>query len=181
MKHKHHIVPRHAGGTNDPSNLIELSVEEHAEAHKILWEKYNRYQDYYAWQGLSGLIGKENIIKGIMNQPEMKEHLSKKSKEFWNNLSEADKEIKRNQFLEVRKLTTGSKGKTWILSEESKKNVADSKSHEWFITYPNGQKERIKNLRNFCRQNKLDQGAMFNVAKGKNKHHKGYICQKVGI
>jgi hypothetical protein len=28
--HKHHIIPKHAGGTNDPSNLIELTIEEHA-------------------------------------------------------------------------------------------------------------------------------------------------------
>ena len=34
MKHKHHIIPRHMGGTDDPSNLIELTIEEHAEAHR---------------------------------------------------------------------------------------------------------------------------------------------------
>jgi hypothetical protein len=31
--HKHHIIPKHAGGTNDPSNLVELTIEQHAEAH----------------------------------------------------------------------------------------------------------------------------------------------------
>ena len=31
--HNHHIVPRHAGGTDDPSNIIKLTVSEHAEAH----------------------------------------------------------------------------------------------------------------------------------------------------
>ena len=41
IKHKHHIIPKHMGGTDDPSNLIELTVEEHAEAHKILFEKYD--------------------------------------------------------------------------------------------------------------------------------------------
>jgi NUMOD3 motif len=54
MKHKHHIVPRHAGGTDDPSNLIELTVEEHAEAHRTLYEQHNRWQDYIAWKTLSG-------------------------------------------------------------------------------------------------------------------------------
>ena len=23
LKHKHHIIPRHAGGTDDPSNIVE--------------------------------------------------------------------------------------------------------------------------------------------------------------
>ena len=59
----HHIIPRHAGGTNDPSNLIKLTVEEHAEAHRILYETYGRWQDYVAWKAISGFIGKEEIIK----------------------------------------------------------------------------------------------------------------------
>ncbi len=63
MKHKHHIIPRHAGGTDDPSNLIELSIEDHAEAHKVLYEEYGRWQDKLAWKALSGWLGKEEIIK----------------------------------------------------------------------------------------------------------------------
>lgn len=65
MKHKHHIIPEHAGGTDDPSNLIEVTVEEHAFIHKELWEKQGRWQDYVAWQGLSGQIGREEIIRLI--------------------------------------------------------------------------------------------------------------------
>lgn len=54
MKHKHHIIPKHAGGTDDPSNLVELTVEEHAEAHRILYEQHERWQDFIAWKTLSG-------------------------------------------------------------------------------------------------------------------------------
>lgn len=53
-KHKHHILPRHMGGSDDPSNLIELTVEEHAEAHKILFEKHGHEYDRIAWLALSG-------------------------------------------------------------------------------------------------------------------------------
>ena len=66
MKHKHHIIPRHMGGTDDASNLIELDIEEHAEAHRILYEKYNKHDDYVAWKALSGAIGKEDLIKELM-------------------------------------------------------------------------------------------------------------------
>jgi hypothetical protein len=59
--HKHHIIPRHAGGSDDPSNLIELTIEEHAEAHKKLWEEHGRWQDHIAWKGLSGQIDKDEI------------------------------------------------------------------------------------------------------------------------
>lgn len=57
--HMHHIVPRHAGGTDDPSNLVRLTVEEHAEAHRKLYEQYGREQDRIAWLGLSKRINKE--------------------------------------------------------------------------------------------------------------------------
>jgi hypothetical protein len=54
--HKHHIVPKHAGGSDDPSNLIELTIEEHAEAHRVLFEEHGRWQDRIAWLTLSGQI-----------------------------------------------------------------------------------------------------------------------------
>ena len=68
MKHKHHIIPRHAGGTDDPSNLIELTVEEHAEAHRLLYEEHGRWQDKVAWKALAGMIGKEEIIRMIQSE-----------------------------------------------------------------------------------------------------------------
>lgn len=54
MKHKHHIIPRHMGGSDDPSNLIELSVEEHSQAHLTLYEQYGKKEDLCAYYMLSG-------------------------------------------------------------------------------------------------------------------------------
>jgi hypothetical protein len=65
-KHKHHIIPRHAGGTNDPTNIIELSIPEHAEAHRILYEKHGRWQDRVAWLSLSGIMKDEERIYEIL-------------------------------------------------------------------------------------------------------------------
>lgn len=67
MKHKHHIVPKHMGGSDDPSNLIELSIEEHAAAHKLLFEQYGRKEDYLAWQGLAGLIDKKELVRQLLS------------------------------------------------------------------------------------------------------------------
>jgi hypothetical protein len=35
ITHFHHIVPKHMGGSNLPENLVELSVEDHAEVEPL--------------------------------------------------------------------------------------------------------------------------------------------------
>jgi len=52
--HIHHIIPRYQGGTDDPHNLIELTVEQHAEAHRLLFEQNNNWEDFVAWKTLCG-------------------------------------------------------------------------------------------------------------------------------
>lgn len=56
MYHIHHIIPRHAGGTDDPDNLIKLTIEEHAQAHLDLFNEYGRWQDEIAWLSLTKQI-----------------------------------------------------------------------------------------------------------------------------
>lgn len=68
ITHKHHIVPKHMGGTDNPSNLVELSVEEHAESHRKLYEQYGHFEDYLAWKGLLGIIPKQEIIRQLMSK-----------------------------------------------------------------------------------------------------------------
>lgn len=64
--HKHHIVPRHMGGSDDHSNLIELTVEEHAEAHRKLYEEYGKWQDFIAWKCLSGQIESDDVRREML-------------------------------------------------------------------------------------------------------------------
>lgn len=51
------------GGSDDLSNIEVLTVAEHAEAHRILYEQNNNHKDYIAWQALLGYLSKEDIIK----------------------------------------------------------------------------------------------------------------------
>lgn len=51
------------GGSDDPSNLVFLTVAEHAEAHKKLYEEYGKYEDLFAWKGLSGQLGNEERLQ----------------------------------------------------------------------------------------------------------------------
>jgi hypothetical protein len=70
------------GGTDEPSNLVHLSVEEHAEVHKKLWEEHGKWQDKIAWLTLSGQISiqeaREKMMReqNPMRRPEVKEKMS---------------------------------------------------------------------------------------------------------
>lgn len=85
MKHIHHIIPKHMGGSADPENLVELSIEQHAEAHKILWEKYGKIEDKIAWECLSGrkMTEEERIL--LANSGFNKFLLNPSKKEKWIN------------------------------------------------------------------------------------------------
>ena len=81
LLHKHHIIPKHAGGTDDASNLILLTVEEHADAHRILFEKYGRWQDEVAWKGLSGRITREEVQREAVRKANTGKKMSEETKE----------------------------------------------------------------------------------------------------
>lgn len=68
LYHMHHIIPRHMGGSDDPDNLVRLTIEEHAEAHRLLYEKFDKKEDLWAWKGLSGIVPRQELIKEIMYQ-----------------------------------------------------------------------------------------------------------------
>lgn len=52
--HKHHIIPKHMGGTDKPDNLVELTPEEHAGAHLKLYEEFGKKEDLTAYYLISG-------------------------------------------------------------------------------------------------------------------------------
>ena len=51
------------GGTDESSNLMELTIQEHAEAHKKLWEDHGQEWDRIAWLALSGAVHTSEVSK----------------------------------------------------------------------------------------------------------------------
>lgn len=43
--HKHHIIPKHSGGSEDIANFTFLTVREHIIAHYLLWRVYKNPDD----------------------------------------------------------------------------------------------------------------------------------------
>lgn len=145
------------GGTDDPSNLIELSVEDHAKAHKLLYETHGHWQDYYAWKGLEGIIPKKELIKE-MNSAKVKQ---------------AHQEGKYD-YEKLRLSRIGFKQ-----PQSQKDKVAKFFSKKWLICDPNDNVFVIENLNQFCKEMHLDQGNMVRVSQGKLKQHKGYLCKQM--
>ena len=95
LLHNHHIIPKHAGGTDAEENIERgITVPVHADRHRVLYEKYGRWQDKLAWQALSGMIGKEEILREKSREggrlsarrwsdPEYKDRLSESHKSRW--------------------------------------------------------------------------------------------------
>lgn len=54
VTHRHHIVPRYEGGSDDESNLIRLPIKDHATAHWLRYKWLGKLQDKVAWLMISG-------------------------------------------------------------------------------------------------------------------------------
>lgn len=82
--HTHHLIPKHAGGTDDPENLVRVTIEEHAELHRKLFAEHGRWQDELAWRTLSGQITSaeariEAVKRALTGKKQTPEHLAKRS------------------------------------------------------------------------------------------------------
>jgi len=99
------------GGSDDPSNLVELTVEEHAEAHRKLYEEHGKWQDKVAWLSLSGNISNEEarimaVKLANTGRTQSEEHIKKRV---------------------AARMKTNSKptlGKSWNRTAESKENIS---------------------------------------------------------
>ena len=108
IKHKHHIIPKHLGGDDCVSNLIELSVPEHALAHKKLWEIHGKVEDKIAWLCLSGQIDTAEATRqaGILH-----------------NTGKTHTDITRKKMSIKRQGRTPTLGKKWNIDKEKCKNM----------------------------------------------------------
>ena len=147
MKHRHHIIPKYLGGTDDPSNIALLSVEDHAQAHLDLYEKYGNNQDWVAYCGLSG-----------------------KTTEFEIAHRELVSEAMRTRVVSAetrRRMSEAKKGRTFQHTEETKQKMVESSNRkpvyclELDITFSSST-EAAKQLG-------CSRGSIHRVASGKSK------------
>ena len=169
--HQHHIIPRHAGGSDDPANLVYLTIEEHANAHRILYEQYSRQEDYLAWKGLAGLIGKDemwhakcslnssrpgklNTFYGMKHTEETKRIISEKRKGHSDNKGIPKSEEHKKKISERRK-------------SEAKSYTFEHKDGSTFVG-------TCKELANITKSHPAEP---WKLVTGQYKTHKGWIVK----
>lgn len=68
MKHNHHLLPKHLGGSDDSSNIVkDISVTRHAMFHYANWQLWGSKGDFIAYKALAGVIGKEEIVELVLS------------------------------------------------------------------------------------------------------------------
>ena len=145
IMHLHHRIPKHAGGTDEPENLVEVTAEQHAELHFALYLEYGRWEDYRAARGLAGLQGWEDAagygFKGRKHTEETKRKIGAKSsatprsEEWRRKIGEKNKGKKKGMINEVQ-------AKPWMINDvtypsQSAAARAVGKSRYWVVRWGN--------------------------------------------
>jgi hypothetical protein len=96
--HWHHIVPRHAGGTDDPSNLVKVNKAMHAFMHRLRYQETGDLFDCAAANLLSGDCSADEARKfsaaeGIRRSEKHKKSSAQNWRDY--NATEAAKESQK--------------------------------------------------------------------------------------
>jgi hypothetical protein len=112
---KHHIIPRHCGGTNEKINIIRLSRKNHILAHYYRWLAYDSKPDKIAFLFMKGdPTGEAKRMSGALAQKTWTfEKRSKANKKAYKTMLE-------------RKSGIVSRGESWRqnVSKAAKNNIA---------------------------------------------------------
>jgi len=101
------------GGSNEKSNLVELTIEEHALAHKQLYEIYGKNEDYIAWKMLEGKDAECESQRIILAKEGFKKFM----------LSQDFENFKR-------KISNSLKGKKQSIESNLKRSISLKKAHQ---------------------------------------------------
>jgi len=158
MKHKHHIIPKYAGGTDDEDNLVYLTIEEHANEHKKLYEKYDRWQDKVAWYGLAKMISKEELIRMKLSEA------GRAGAKISNSIPRKPSGKQRNKY--VGEVTWGFKQGNQISAKE------------FLLESPTGEKVKVIGLAKWCNENNLNYNSFHKGVIERKRQHKGWKLWK---
>jgi len=129
MKLKHHIIPKHSGGTNDKDNIIIISPKMHIALHKDRWKVLGEMGDYIAWKMMMGGIVYEEARREAARARMLRDNPAKRPevrKKLSENNSQRRKEVRLKNSLAKKKLRADPSS-TYNTEEYRKKRSEISK------------------------------------------------------
>jgi hypothetical protein len=197
----HHILPKSMGGSNKPENMVFLTAREHYITHLLLMKmpitKRDQYKMASAYQYMSKV--RNDYTRGRYNSRLFEYHKAIRSKLMSEQMSGSGNpnygkkasDEKRKRISEARigvntNTVEGREAKRqkFLTNNPNYDPIAKAKTIEknsktYRITTPNGEELIIKNLNEWCKQNKVSPG---NLCVGPNKEirrSKGYTCEMI--
>lgn len=140
------------GGTDDSENIEELTIKEHSIAHKILYEKYENWQDKVAWLGLSKMINKEKILEILHKKTAKKSNKIMASMKIDPRKGKAGNKIGKGAFIKGNQIT----------------------AKEYLLRSPEGEMVKIKGLSKWCRENGFNNKSFHKQVIERKGKHKGW-------
>lgn len=139
---KHHIIPKHLGGSNKKENLVKLTLREHFVCHLLLAKIHGGGMWFAAWiMSNSGKYGSRKYAfirkhhKTVVSKPKSEETKAKmrkpKSPEHRARMSEAFRGREQSEE-KRRKISEAHKGR--VLTEEHKKKIGSAQRGKPNIT-----------------------------------------------
>jgi len=198
---KHHIVPKSIIKNDE---TVYLTAREHFICHMLLPKFLKGIHKRKMMLALHRLVfGNKHLKINYVKNSKIYElikircstFLSDRTKEYWSNIDSDTRSCMRSG---EKNSMFGKKHKQYskdLVSIKAKERLKDKNNHPLYnighsketklkmsINAPaknytflhNNEKIEIYNLRKFCRENNLDQGAMTRVNSGKQIQHKGY-------
>jgi hypothetical protein len=108
------------GGTDEASNIKEITIKEHAEEHYKLWKHYGYWQDEVAWRALSGQISCEEATKEATSRARKGIALSQE----WKDKISSSLSGKKHSAIHVEKQRLSHKGHKRTLETRKKISIA---------------------------------------------------------
>jgi len=111
--------------------------------------------------------GYNMIIEHNGMPEEIRKKISETKKRQWKELSEEEKNIRREN---LRQSNIGR-----LQSDHQKETVKKLRQKEWIITHPDGTKENIINLNNWCKEKGFGTNGQSNLVRGSYKEYKAKV------
>lgn len=152
------------GGTDDPTNLIELTPAQHAEEHRKLYEQFGHWQDYVAWQGLAKLTSKQEHVALLLSNAGKAGAAITNANGGWRKKNpEAAKRF--------------AKAQSERMKARNQNGANNPSAKEYTVIHPDGQEETIKSLKTWCESKGLNYNSFHNRCVSYKKVYKGYTIK----